>query len=95
MTFSPIVFKKVKKLEMFNVFKIHQFQFFEILTKSKFFIKNNFSFVGFKNMEIFDYIAKYVRYEDGPKRQNVMVKVVYAAMVFTEASVTYQGTFPG
>ena len=36
-----------------------------------------------------------MRCEDEPKTPNVRFKIVFTAMVFTEASVTYKRKFPG
>ena len=67
----------------FGGFKIVNFRRIEISDQKYFHLW------VFKNMEILDYIPKYVRYEDGPKKSNVRFKVVFTFMVFTEASVTY------
>ena len=80
--------------QTFNVFKLSSFVTFEI-EKNRNFSPKIVWFVGFKKLEILDYIPKYVRYEGGPKRWNVRFKSVFTAIVFTEASVTYLRKFPG
>ena len=45
------------------------------------FLVNSFSFVGFKKMEILNYIEKYERYEDEPKGWNVAFNEVFMTVV--------------